>query len=775
MIAGPLRILQLGNAPTDISRLQRALQCAGYLPVFSVVDSVAQLRASLADSRCDVLLLDDVQTGTAVADVAQIVSSLRRDTPIICATTDPTPGAAISAVRAGARAYVAWREEATLASAIDREARDSVRLAPAADLPQAHPNGKVALTLDLDKRGMRERLRGAEAMVRTLSRAVEQSPVSVVITDREGVIEFVNPKFCQVTGYESAEVLYQRPSILKSGYTTDAEYRALWQTVTAGGTWMGTFLNKKKNGDHYWEQANISPIRDERGEITHFVAVKEDITERKWADDALRLSESQYRLLAENSTDLITRLTPDGTVLYASPACKAVLGYQSDELVGHSVFDYWHAEDSDVAPDSFTECLGPLGVETTVHRARHRAGHAVWLETTMRSICDAASGAVVEVQAASRDVTLQRETNVENLARALRTTEERLRTVIAHAPIMLFALDRDGILTFLDGGARFNYESDHASAVGQSIFAQYAGLPHLLDVCRRGLAGESISTMLEIASTVYELWWTPERNELGEVTGGTGLAVDVTASVHAQRDAERARAAALELAELRSDFVSAVSHELRTPLTAIIGYGEMLQARWDVLSEGDRLQRLGRIVLSANRQKRLVEDLLLLSQVDEGIAPPKSAPINIAAVARAVACETRTTYDDQYVELEGADDLFALADRERAIQVLASITDNAAKYSPEGSPILIRWTAEDKHVVIRVFDAGTGIPDQGRDRLFTRFGRIPGSRIRSGHVGTGLGLYMGQRLARAMDGDLDLETTSPNGSVFKLMLPVAMD
>jgi len=125
--------------------------------------------------------------------------------------------------------------------------------------------------------------------------------------------------------------------------------------------------------------------------------------------------------------------------------------------------------------------------------------------------------------------------------------------------------------------------------------------------------------------------------------------------------------------------------------------------------------------------------------------------------------------------LEGADDLFALADRERAIQVLASITDNAAKYSPEGSPILIRWTAEDKHVVIRVFDAGTGIPDQGRDRLFTRFGRIPGSRIRAGHVGTGLGLYMGQRLARAMDGDLDLETTSPNGSVFKLMLPVAVD
>ena len=82
---------------------------------------------------------------------------------------------------------------------------------------------------------------------------------------------------------------------------------------------------------------------------------------------------------------------------------------------------------------------------------------------------------------------------------------------------------------------------------------------------------------------------------------------------------------------------------------------------------------------------------------------------------------------------------------------------------------------QGEDVVIQVRDFGPGIPAEHRDDLFTRFGRIPGSRIRSGHVGTGLGLYMGQRLARAMDGDLDLEETSPNGSVFKLMLPVAMD
>jgi diguanylate cyclase (GGDEF)-like protein/PAS domain S-box-containing protein len=121
----------------------------------------------------------------------------------------------------------------------------------------------------------------AEAQHRKLSQAVEHSPNTVVITDIQGNIEYVNPKFTQLTGYTREEVIGQNPRILKSEKTPPEEYKRLWDTITSGGEWRGEFYNKKKNGEFYWERALISPIRNAEGVITHFLAVKEDITERK--------------------------------------------------------------------------------------------------------------------------------------------------------------------------------------------------------------------------------------------------------------------------------------------------------------------------------------------------------------------------------------------------------------------------------------------------------------------------------------------------------------
>ena len=125
-----------------------------------------------------------------------------------------------------------------------------------------------------------ERKRGEEQL-RKLSRAVEQSPASIVITDTSGAIEYVNPKFTQITGYTPNEAIGKNPRILKSGRTPPEEYKKLWKTIKAGSEWRGEFYNRKKNGDTYWEMDSISPVANEEGIITHFVAVKEDITERK--------------------------------------------------------------------------------------------------------------------------------------------------------------------------------------------------------------------------------------------------------------------------------------------------------------------------------------------------------------------------------------------------------------------------------------------------------------------------------------------------------------
>lgn len=123
--------------------------------------------------------------------------------------------------------------------------------------------------------------------LRKLSEIVEHSPASVVVTDRTGKIEYVNPKFEELTGYSSKEAIGANPSILKSGHQSTAYYQNLWETILSGKEWRGEFSNKKRNGDIYWELASISPVMNEGGKIESFVAIKEDITNRKNAEQAL--------------------------------------------------------------------------------------------------------------------------------------------------------------------------------------------------------------------------------------------------------------------------------------------------------------------------------------------------------------------------------------------------------------------------------------------------------------------------------------------------------
>jgi len=117
--------------------------------------------------------------------------------------------------------------------------------------------------------------------LRKLSTAVDQSPVSIVVTDRHGMIEYANPAFCRLTGYALPEVLGQNPRLLKGSGQPPEYYRAMWDALTAGREWRGEFHNRRKDGSYFWELASISPIRNEKGEVTHYVGVKENITERK--------------------------------------------------------------------------------------------------------------------------------------------------------------------------------------------------------------------------------------------------------------------------------------------------------------------------------------------------------------------------------------------------------------------------------------------------------------------------------------------------------------
>lgn len=135
--------------------------------------------------------------------------------------------------------------------------------------------------------------RAVNKELQVLSRAVEQNPASIMITDPQGNIKYVNPMFERVTGYSSAEVIGKNPRMLSSGSKTSEEYREMWTTLAARKTWQGELLNRNKDGTLLWESSSISPILDEQGELTHFVAVKENITERKRIESELILAKEE--------------------------------------------------------------------------------------------------------------------------------------------------------------------------------------------------------------------------------------------------------------------------------------------------------------------------------------------------------------------------------------------------------------------------------------------------------------------------------------------------
>jgi len=160
-----------------------------------------------------------------------------------------------------------------------------------------------------------------EELVRKLSYAVEQSPAMVIITDTTGLVEYVNPKFSEITGYDSSEVIGKNTGIFKSSHTSQKKYDELWETIRTGSTWRGEFHNKKKNGELYWESASISAIKKKSGKITHYLVIKEDISQTRLEAQELRKSrENMKRIFDATPTALTLVRIKDNAILDVNQA-----------------------------------------------------------------------------------------------------------------------------------------------------------------------------------------------------------------------------------------------------------------------------------------------------------------------------------------------------------------------------------------------------------------------------------------------------------------------
>ena len=180
--------------------------------------------------------------------------------------------------------------------------------------------------------------RKQEEKIRQLSQAVEQSSASIVITNLEGNIEYVNPKFTEITGYTKEEALGENPRILKSGKQPESLFRDLWDTITSGREWHGELLNKMKNGEYFWEFASISPVKDEEGKITHFIAVKDDITQRKELEETLHREHAKLETIISNLEEGVVLADSSNIIIGVNEYYSEFFNVGLDEILG-SRFD----------------------------------------------------------------------------------------------------------------------------------------------------------------------------------------------------------------------------------------------------------------------------------------------------------------------------------------------------------------------------------------------------------------------------------------------------
>jgi len=613
------------------------------------------------------------------------------------------------------------------------------------------------------------RLTASEDRNRLQATALSSTANAVVITAPDGTIEWVNAAFETMSGYASLDAIGATPRLLKSGLQDEALYRDLWQTILAGRVWHGQVVNRRIDGKLYTVSQTITPVVGEGGEIQHFVAIHEDVTEQVGAARELEASRVRLQALFDHAIDAIVLADDQGRFTDVNPAVCQLTGYSRDELLGMRPDDLAAPDQQPADVGNQFESFLQAGTESGTFSLRHKDGHIV--ETEFRAVSNIQPGVHLSVL---RDVTARYA-----MLRALTLAEAEFRDLAEGAADIVTRLQID-----TDGRMQVDYVNPAATTILGYTRQQLHDDPDLLHALfhqRSDDLDDALDDLLptpsepirlatvqvqradgrlvwlEIHSTLTDPSTTPVTIQL--------VARDVTARSEMTQALQQALDDQLEAAEqlqrlnaMKDTFLQNVSHELRTPLTSILGFAQLLVNHRHGLSPRDLQAFHRRIFNNAQRLHRLLDDLLDIQRFTRGHVEPNRRPTDLTELIERMVHDIEL--GNHVVELD-LEPITMDLDAPWVEGIMANLLRNIVRHTPPDTRVWIRTRATTAGVELTVDDNGPGIPKDDQQRVIDPFHQGIDAAS-SPQPGTGVGLALVNVFAQAHGGELVI-TDSPTG------------
>ena len=626
--------------------------------------------------------------------------------------------------------------------------------------------------------------REAEAELRKLSTAVEQSPAAVFITDLRGRIEYVNRRFTELTGYTLADCKDRNPRFLQSGLTPGHTYADLWRRILDGQLWQGEMVNRKKNGEIFTVLLRIAPVKDADGRNTHYLAINEDISERKRADAELRRTLQGLRVLNEVARVLERR---DFSVAeLGRVVATALVGLTEPPGILQAVVEIGGERQSAGAEGSRVAeiCAGvtinerpagqiilgcvrwPGGAPEEVFRGQETA----LLENLARMI--GLGLAEREAFASVQRFNSELEDKVGQRTAELAARTREIEALLDAIPDLVLRVNQTGTLLDCQPAKGATRLAGLACPAPCSLAVLPPSLQEaVLASGREALAKEG--THFAEADVVLSEAGSFAA-EVRSTTVGPGQFVAFVRDITERKQAEAEASGRLEqerqVSEMKSRFISVTSHEFRTPIATVMGTVELLRGHLDRIAPAKREEMFARIMGALHRMTEMLDDLLQLNRIDAGRTRVQLAPANLRLLLESLVEEARAgdRSAHEFVWRWNSEAAEATTDAQLLHHIFSNLLSNAARYSPPGTVIAVTGTVGPEGIRLTVEDRGIGIPPADRERVFEPFER--GSNV-GAIAGTGLGLSIVKRMTELLGGTVRVEPVEPSGSRFILELP----